>query len=280
MYPFLPCCVLYHPLGRHGMRFAIRLHPENEPFKVPFNHQHKLQGLIYRRIQRVNPELSLKLHSPKVPKLFTFSLFMAERRDFEKGKPYLLGHGRGFFYFSTAVPEIGEAFITGLLQNPEVELWGERFTVEEVKALAEPERLSGRKFVTLSPIAVTTRRFQVGKLRSYDLSPSEPEFYGLIRENLREKYLHIYGTNPPEDFEMKVLNAKPKRFEVKPGIFQVAWHLVFRAKGDEGLLKAGYLAGFGEKNSIGFGMVKVDGRKEKVKRHWRGGGENRKDKTP
>jgi len=261
------------------MRFLIRLKPVGNTFRIPFNHQHKLQGLIYRRIQLVNPELSLRLHSPKVPKLFTFSLFMAERRDFEKGRPYFLGHGRGFFYFSTAVPEIGEAFITGLLQKPEVELWGERFTVEEVKALAEPERLSGRKFVTLSPIAVTTKRVQFGRPRSYDLSPSEPEFYELIRENLREKYLHLFGSKLPEDFEMKVLNAKPKRFEVKPGIFQVAWHLVFRAKGDEGLLRAGYLAGFGEKNSIGFGMVKVDGRKEKVKRHWNGGEDNRKDKT-
>ncbi|WP_297536713.1 CRISPR-associated endoribonuclease Cas6 [Thermococcus sp.] len=243
------------------MRFAIRLRPENEPYRVPFSNQHYLQGLIYRRIQRVNPDLSLSLHSPKVPKLFTYSLFMVEKREVERRRPYFLGSGRAYFYFSTAVPEIAEAFIGGLLQSPEVELWGERFRVEEVRAVAEPERLSGRKFVTLSPIAVTTKRFQFGKLRSYDLGPDEPEFYELIKENLREKYLHIFGANPPEDFEMKVFNAKPKRFEVKPGIFQIAWHLVFRAKGDEGLLKAGYLAGFGEKNSIGFGMVKADGRR-------------------
>ncbi|ASA77164.1 CRISPR-associated endoribonuclease Cas6 [Thermococcus sp. 5-4] len=246
------------------MRFAIRLQPENEPFRIPFNHQHKLQGLIYRRIQRVNPDLSLRLHSPKGPKLFTFSLFMAEKRKLAEDRSSLLGYKHGFFYFSTAAPEIAEAFIGGLLQKPEIELWGERFVVEEVKALAEPERLSGRKFVTLSPIAVTTKRIQFGKPRTYDLGPTEPEFYERILENLREKYLAIYAERPPEEFEMKVLNAKPKRFEVKPGIFQVAWHLVFRAKGDEGLLRAGYMAGFGEKNSIGFGMVKVDGGKNRL----------------
>ncbi|WP_099209941.1 CRISPR-associated endoribonuclease Cas6 [Thermococcus henrietii] len=256
------------------MRFAIRLLPENESYRVPFNHQHQLQGLIYRRIQRVDPDLSLSLHSPKVPKLFTYSLFMTERRTLERCRPYFLGSGRAYFYFSTAVPSIAEAFIGGILQKPEVELWGEKFVVEEVKAVKEPEKLSGRKFVTLSPIAVTTKRVQFGKPRSYDLGPDEPEFYELIKENLREKYLHIFGTNPPEDFEMKVLNAKSKRFEVKRGIYQVAWHLVFRAKGDEGLLKAGYLAGFGEKNSIGFGMVKVNGRKPEGRR--RGGGGNRK----
>lgn len=238
------------------MRFVIRLHPYNEPFRIPFNHQHYLQGLIYRRIQRVNPDLSLRLHSPKAPKFFTYSLFMAEKREIDKDG--LLGYKRGYFYFSTAVPEIAEAFITGLLQKLEVELWGEKFVLEEVKSIKEPTRLSGKRFVTLSPIAVTTKKIQFGKPRSYDLGPNEFEFYELIKENLQEKYVHIFGSSPPKDFEMKVLNAKPKRFEVKPGIFQVAWHLVFRAWGDEGLLRAGYLAGFGEKNSIGFGMVRVD----------------------
>ncbi|MBP1912236.1 CRISPR-associated endoribonuclease Cas6 [Thermococcus stetteri] len=261
------------------VRFLIRLHPENEPFRIPFNHQHYLQGLIYRRIQRVNPELSLRLHRPKVPKLFTFSLFMTEKKKLAEDRGGLLGYNSGFFYFSTAVPEIAEAFIGGLLQKPEITLWGEKFHAEEIKALAEPEKLSGKKFVTLSPIAVTTKRTQFGKPRSYDLSPGEPEFYELILENLREKYILIYGSKPPENFEMKVLNSKPKRFEVKPGIFQIAWHLVFRAYGDEGLLRAGYLAGFGEKNSIGFGMVKVDGRKMKVKRYLKGGVDNREGKA-
>ena len=264
--------------GGVGLRFLIRLLPGDEPFKIPFNHQHYLQGLIYHRIRRVDPDLSLRLHSPKVPKLFTYSLFMAERRELAEDRSGLLGHDHAFFYFSTAVPEIAEAFIDGLLQRPEVELWGERFTVKTVKALYEPEKLSGRKFVTLSPVAVTTRRVQFGRPKSYDLSPAEPEFYELIRENLREKYMHLHGARPPEEFEMKVLSAKPKRFEVKPGIFQTAWHLIFRARGDEGLLRAGYLAGFGEKNSIGFGMVKVDGRRARVKKSWRGGGKDRERK--
>jgi len=244
------------------MRFAIRLHPENEPFRIPFNHQHKLQGLIYRRIQRVSPDLSLRLHSPKGPKLFTFSLFMAEKRKLAEDRSSLLGYKHGFFYFSTAAPEIAEAFIGGLLQKPEVELWGERFTVKEIKALAEPEKLSGRKFVTLSPIAVTTKRVQFGRPRSYDLSPSEPEFYDHLRDNLIEKYAALHGKVPEDwELEVKVLLAKPKRFEVKPGIFQRAWHLIFRARGSEELLRIGYQVGFGERNSIGFGMVKVDGGK-------------------
>ncbi|ADT83448.1 CRISPR-associated endoribonuclease Cas6 [Thermococcus barophilus] len=241
------------------MRFLIRLRNENLEFKVPYNHLYYLQGLVYRRIQRVNPELSLSLHRPKVPKLFTFSLFMTKERHRMSGNnKYFIGRKEAFFYFSTAVPEIAEAFIGGLLQEPEVKLWGERFYVETVKALPEPISFSGKIYSTLSPIAVTTVKMQFGKPRHYDLGPDEPEFYENLKENLKQKYLLIYGKKPPEDFEIEVLSAKPKRFEVKPGIFQRAWHLIFRAYGDDELIRAGYLAGFGEKNSLGFGMVKVD----------------------
>ena len=261
------------------MRFLIKLIPERDEFRVPYNHQYYLQGLIYRRIQRVNPDLSLRLHNPRVPKFFTYSLFMAEKRRIEKGKPYFLGKGNGYFYFSTAVPEIAEAFVGGLLENPEVKLWGEHFMVEEVRALYEPEKLSGRKFITLSPIAVSTARQVFGKPRTYDLSPTDPEFYEHIRENLIEKYTSLTGKPPGSgELEFKVILAKPKRFQVKPGIYQRAWHLVFRARGDEDLLRVGYLTGFGEKNSIGFGMVKVDGKRSKVKRTWKGGDGNRKGK--
>ncbi|NJE55073.1 CRISPR-associated endoribonuclease Cas6 [Thermococcus sp. 21S9] len=262
------------------MRFVIRLTPQSEPFKVPFNHLHYLQGLVYRRIQRIDPDLSIKLHNPKVPKFFTFSLFMSEKRNFPTGKPYFHGYKRGYFYFSTAIPEIAEAFISGLLQAPEVELWGERFTVEEVKAISEPDKLSGRKMITLSPIAVTTLKPQFGRLKRYDLNPTEPEFYENILENLIDKYVALYGKVPEEtDVDFDVLLAKPKRLQVKPGIYQRAWHLVFRARGSEELLRVGYLVGFGEKNSIGFGMVKVDREKMSKKKHLKGGVRNRERKT-
>ncbi|AEH24639.1 CRISPR-associated endoribonuclease Cas6 [Pyrococcus yayanosii] len=257
------------------MRLLIRLAPEREPFRIPYNHLYYLQGLIYRRIQRANPELSLRLHNLKGPKLFTFSLFMAEKREFTK-EEHFFGYRRGFFYFSTPMPEIAEAFVSGLLQDPVVELWGERFIVEEVKVLREPKRLNGKTFVTLSPIAVTTIKPGPIKPRHYDLSPTEPEFYENIRENLREKYVMIHGTSPPDGFEMDVLKAKPKRFRVKSGIFQTAWHLVFKAYGDDELLRVGYQAGFGEKNSLGFGMVKVDGREMTAERNLGGGVDNRK----
>ncbi|MFA4640351.1 CRISPR-associated endoribonuclease Cas6 [Pyrococcus kukulkanii] len=239
------------------MRFLIKLKPEREKFKVPYNHQYYLQGLIYNKIKLANPRLSTFLHETKGPKLFTYSLFMAEKRSHPRDLPYFLGGKRGFFYFSTCIPEIAEAFITGLFKNPEIELWGEKFYLEEVKTLKEPKKLSGLTFITLSPVAVTT----VKDGRRVDLFPLEEEFYTAIEENLKDKYVMINGDKPPDDFDIEILVAKPKRFMIKPGIYQMAWHLVFKAYGDDELIKVGYVVGFGEKNSLGFGMVKVEGGK-------------------
>nr|3PKM_A Chain A, Cas6 protein [Pyrococcus furiosus]3PKM_X Chain X, Cas6 protein [Pyrococcus furiosus] len=243
----------------HGSRFLIRLVPEDKDraFKVPYNHQYYLQGLIYNAIKSSNPKLATYLHEVKGPKLFTYSLFMAEKREHPKGLPYFLGYKKGFFYFSTCVPEIAEALVNGLLMNPEVRLWDERFYLHEIKVLREPKKFNGSTFVTLSPIAVTVVR----KGKSYDVPPMEKEFYSIIKDDLQDKYVMAYGDKPPSEFEMEVLIAKPKRFRIKPGIYQTAWHLVFRAYGNDDLLKVGYEVGFGEKNSLGFGMVKVEGNK-------------------
>jgi len=177
----------------------------------------------------------------------------------------LSGRGRASSTFQRPLPSIAEAFIEGLLQEPEVKLWDEKFYVEEVKTLAEPSSYNGRTYSTLSPIAVTTLRPELGRLKQYDLSPMEEKFYENLKENLKEKYVLLYGEKPPDEFEVKVLKAKAKRFEVKLGIFQRAWHLIFKAYGNEELIKVGYQAGFGEKNSLGFGMVKVDKNKRKKK---------------
>lgn len=150
--------------------------------------------------------------------------------------------------------------------------------VEEVKVLVEFERLSGKKFVIFLLIVVMMKRIQFGKLRSYDLLFREFEFYEFVRENLWEKYVFIYGLKLFEDFEMRVFNVKLKCFEVKLGIFQIVWYFVFRVYGDEGLLRMGYFVGFGEKNLIGFGMVKVDVWKERVKKKWKGGVDYQKGK--
>ncbi|MEM4509071.1 MAG: CRISPR-associated endoribonuclease Cas6, partial [Archaeoglobaceae archaeon] len=109
------------------------------------------------------------------------------------------------------------------------------------------------KFVTLSPINVS--KAENGK--AVDLYPTQREFYEVLKQNLIKKYVLLHGKEPESrEVEFKPISFKPKRIKIKD-----TWHrcveMVFEAKGNPELLEIGYKAGFGAKNSMGFGMVKV-----------------------
>jgi len=233
------------------MRLLIRLTPEESAFRVPYNHQYSLQGLIYKAILLGDPEVSKKLERETMPPLFTYSLFMTEERQMVRGSPFFYGYYGASFTFSTPIDAIGQAVLKGFEKLKIARLWGERFYIDEVKELKEPKRFAGKKYSTQSPIAVTVRR----NGHTYDLGPDDEEFFEKINENLRWK-AGLLQRKVGGNVEFELFRKRSKRFEVKPGIFQVAWHLVFKAYGDEEMIRIGYQAGFGEKNSIGFGLVK------------------------
>ncbi|MEO2151069.1 MAG: CRISPR-associated endoribonuclease Cas6 [Thermococcus sp.] len=239
------------------MRLLIRLDHAENAFRVPYNHQYSLQGLIYKAILLGDPTVSRALEAKEIPQLFTYSLFMAKERRIVKGSPFFIGYWHGEFTFSTPIEAIGHALAEGLEKLEVARLWGEKFYIDKVKELNEPESFTGKKYSTQSPIAVTVKRKVGGRERTYDLGPDDEGYMNHINRNLLWK-LELLGREPVGDgqVEFEILRKRSKRFEVKPGIFQRAWHLVFKAYGDEELLRTGYQAGFGEKNTIGFGLVK------------------------
>nr|WP_230972296.1 CRISPR-associated endoribonuclease Cas6 [Archaeoglobus neptunius] len=224
---------------------------------IDFNHTYHLASLIYRSIERADPSLSLELHKPSVFKFFTFSKLMVENRKFriEDGKIRLLSPNVHFL-FSTMRDYIGVALVEGLLEHPEVKIGNAEFVVSEIRVLKEREIKDRAKFITLSPINVTTVSDN-GKRRIIDLYPDNPKFYENLRKNLVKKYTAFYGREPESsEVRLKVLSAKPKRIQLK-NTFHRCVEMVFIAEGSKELLEVGYKAGFGERNSMGFGMVKV-----------------------
>jgi len=169
--------------------------------------------------------------------------------------------GRVYFDFTSPKKEIIAALVNGMLQEPNVKIANANFILEEVKVLREPE-IGGREtFSTLSPISVTTVKVEDGHKRIVDLYPNESKFHENIRKNLIKKYTLLHGREPDnKDIELKVKRAKAKRIKIK-NTYHRCVEMVFEASGSKELLTIGYQAGFGERNSMGFGMVKaVDGR--------------------
>ncbi|MFW6120602.1 MAG: CRISPR-associated endoribonuclease Cas6 [Petrotogales bacterium] len=239
------------------MRLRVGLSSTNEN-SISLNHSYHIASLIYRSIERSNPNLSLDLHTPSTFKLFTFGKLLVEDRKFSiKGDKMVLKTPNVYFFFSTMVKDIGVSLVEGLLEKPEVKIGGGEFVVSEVKVMEEEEISDKQRFVTLSPVNVTTVEGNGDGRRIVDLYPKDSRFYDNLRQNLVKKYRMYYGEEPEDDgLSFKVVKSKAKRIQVKD-TFHRCVEMVFDAEGSKELLDVGYKAGFGERNSMGFGMVKA-----------------------
>lgn len=222
--------------------------------KLPLNYNYMVASAIYRKIMSVRPELGLHSRQQRF-KFFTFSrLFPEGFRRVVQDKLWLKDCR---FLFSSPKASVVSAFVEGVLGEPEFQITNARFVVERIETLKTPEIGSEVVFRTLSPIVVRTVVDADGRRKTWDLYPSERKFYENLRKNLLGKYEDFYGTPPSGDFQVEPRGAaKLVRTQIKN-----TWHrgtmMSFVARGDPALLKFGYEAGFGEKNSMGFGMVEV-----------------------
>ncbi|AKG92215.1 CRISPR-associated endoribonuclease Cas6 [Geoglobus ahangari] len=240
------------------MRIKIGLTAREKNFTIDLNYNYHLASAIYRAIERANPTLSLELHSPSRPKLFTFSRLLVPGRKFRISgeRMHVFGEELAFF-FSTPRTDVAEAFVEGILSKPEFRISGVDFVVSEVRIVPEREIGSKARFITLSPINVSTVESKNGRKRILDLYPDDERFYAILQQNLVKKYIEFYRRTPENvELEIKPLNVKAKRIRIK-NTFHRCVEMVFEAKGSKELLEMGYWAGFGGKNSMGLGMVKV-----------------------
>lgn len=229
---------------------------------IPFNYNLALAGAVYGPIKRLDSDLAYNIHSSTDYKFFTFSwLQIPQGKTNKKG---IFVNGCAHFFVSSPIKKIISTFIEGILDKPLVRIDGTALHVETVEVLPRPQFNGTAVFSTLSPIIVKTAEEKNGNLQVIDLYPTNPKFYENLKSNLIKKYKMLYNEERTNINFSKPSFTKPVRIRIK-NTYHRASHMTFEAFGDTDLLKLGYEAGLGGKNSMGFGMVEVFKRK-----HWKG----------
>ncbi len=238
------------------MRIRVEIALTKPDVVLPFDHQYHLASYIYRALEKVNPSYALELHQPKRYKFFTFSYLMSENRKItEKG--ILIKGGEIYFFVSSPSSKFIKTLVEAMLANPEVKIAGIEGVIKEVKILEIPKFENRAKFRTLSPILVRKPVKENGRLRGKELYPTDEEFEKRLISNLIRKYSHFYNKkkeNPK--LSVKFIRFKPKRHRILNTYHRCVLG-EFLVEGDKELIKFAYECGFGEKNSMGFGMVKI-----------------------
>ena len=231
---------------------------------IPINYNYYLSSLIYSLVASINKELASSIHEKgfgKGFKFFTFSqLFFRNFRV--EGERIKIFEGVGWWYVSSVVEELIECLFSSLSRRKDIKIANTSFKISEVRILPPKHFGSRERFRMLSPLALSVPVKKNKKLYHNYLTPYDPEFTRRFSENLVRKYKALYGQTPSGDVKIipdwdyiksrrritKLLNYKGVK--IKASIFP------FEIAGDPGLIKLGYEAGFGEFNSMGFGMVK------------------------
>ena len=259
------------------MRLLIKLKSDNQ--FLPFNYNYPLSSAIYNLLRIGTPEFAQLLHDKgfkvnnKTYKLFSFALLF-EKYSFGKegiklespyvkliiASPILEDFFKGILLGSFRVKELM------LNVNGNKHLLG----IKQIEEIREPEFANNMRFSMLSPLVVSTRKEYNGKMTQYFLRSTDDGklFTEIINKNLINKY-NLYHEKEYEgegiDFKFDEEYLKKKKYDVQKKItLAVRKNKIdiigiispFYVTGDPKLIKVGYECGFGEKNSMGFGLAK------------------------
>lgn len=237
------------------MRIKVTLKPE-ERF-IPFNYNQFLHAMILEKLDCADPVYAQEVHDSRAFKFFTFSEIFIPKGALNREKGGFDVFSESVYFFVSSPSErFLRAFLSGILCSPEIRIGNSRFVLEAAEAVPNPDFSSGRAALkTISPVVSSTLREVDGKLRSWDLTPHETQFYANLNKNLKKKYEEFHGKAPEGWLEIRVTKPlRTRRTKVK-NEFHVGNLMVFEAKGGKELLEFAYKCGLGERNSMGFGML-------------------------
>lgn len=260
------------------MRLLLQLQC-NIDTAIPINYNYQLGSAIYHLLEFGSPEFSSFLHNQgykldgKSYKLFTFALRFD--RITISGN-YIINQSPliNLYISSPLVDTFIKNFVIGTFENKVLHLTDKTDIIElrikSAELLPAPHFENKMKFILLSPMVLSTIKNFKGKESLYYLRPDDTEDINrILTKNLVNKRGLVCGNQVlvnglKLEWDNDYINRN-KRITKKITINEngkypidvIGMQAPFTIKGDPELIKIGYECGFGEKNSMGFGMVEV-----------------------
>ncbi|HEX8142892.1 MAG TPA: CRISPR-associated endoribonuclease Cas6 [Pyrinomonadaceae bacterium] len=250
------------------MRVRLTLLASKQATLLPLNYNHAVASLIYDTLGSASTEFATRLHDEGFKtggrsfKLFTFSR-LAPRRSRLAGDRLLLEDPTLSMQISSPVSEFVEHFVSGLFQRETFQIAGASFTLQQAETLSAPVFTDRMSFRAISPITESVRDAH-GGVRF--LSP-EDDWSEIIWRNLLRKHEALHGHTPAcerplrwtwDQAYLAEAARRGRRASVLTdirGIKVRGWLVPFTVEGSKELIELGYEAGYGSRNSMGFGMA-------------------------
>jgi CRISPR-associated endoribonuclease Cas6 len=236
----------------------------NEHFVVPKVNLHLFQGFIYNLFSE---KRSAFLHDHGYEfegrrfKLFVFSWPRAKKIRIEEDR--IVFQNPVSIVLASPVSEILQDLVNGALLNQTLRIGNNEIQCTRIHVLPEPDLTENIKVKALSPItSYSTMYRKDGSPYTVYHSPAETEFKNQIHENLVKKYRLVNRNVSIPEGKISIEPIGTPRQQI--ALFKKedprpikGWWGIFRIKGPVELIRVGLDAGFGAKNSGGWGCVEM-----------------------
>ncbi len=252
------------------MRVQLTLNAIAPNAHLPLNTNYAVAALIYCVLGSASEEFATRLHNEGYDsegrkfKLFTYSR-LNFRRSHRAGDAIVLDDPGVRLLVSSPLSEFVECFISGLFASESFQIARTSFVLTAAETIALPDFTQTKAFHALSPITESVRD-EEGRVRFLGV---DEDWSGVMQRNLTRKYRALYGAEPVDtalrwewdQAYLQRLKAQGRRASALVDINGIkirGWLAPFRVEGSQELIALGYEAGFGSRNSMGFGMVEAN----------------------
>jgi CRISPR-associated endoribonuclease Cas6 len=251
------------------LRLEITLQSE-KAIELPLHYNYIVQSFIYANLPS---KLADKLHSEGFPyekrsfRLFTFSRIIAKaQRDGDK----LIFPSPLTLIVSSPYLDFLEGLVETLVRLQTLRLAKNEIYLDWIAVKFTPQVREEETIRMLSPMTVySTLLTPTGRRKTYYYNPREEEFSRLIRDNLIKKYKVIYGEyRGSEEFAIEPIRVRREDEKIinYKGTWIKGWMGIYKIRGDPQLIRLGWDAGLGAKNSQGFGCFEILSEERKFRR--------------
>jgi len=235
---------------------------EFDKLELPVDYNHILHAFVLNLIE--DDELRYFIHEEgyryqkRKYKMYCFSRLLGN---------FQLNHDRKTIEFDKNVTLIVSSFDDNL-----IELLVDKLSRFETLHLGEnkvrPSKISlfdlpRTNFIqvsTKSPVTVYSTIEERGKRITIYHDPESEDFIRILKENLKRKYLAIFGEEFEHEFDLEIqhVGKQPKKVVMVYKNRKIdGWLTSFDMKGPYKILKLAYDTGIGSKNSVGFGCIEL-----------------------
>lgn len=248
------------------MRIKITFYCD-EVQSINLNYNYYLTSLIYKLLSKSDAEYTTFLHDEgyvlnnKGYKMFTYSMLMPKKYFIEKG--FLNIQGIMNWFVSSPSKDFIFNLIDSLSKVERVKIGDGYFSIIGLEWVKDTVFTEHMKFRCLSPISTATAYLcEDRSLKKRDLYIEDKRFTDNLRLNLLSKYEVIYGEAPLDTrLQIRFIDIegykRGKLINYKNGVKVKGYLAPLEIYGNPALIQIAYECGFGDRNSLGLGMVEV-----------------------